>query len=189
LLIQIALSIADEDAYDLLRVNQRLNTFDRKECLEKDAHWLNSQPLGTALTRRTLGSMLGDRMYSCAPGQESGQELDQTPVVLNYKFYWGSELCLPILLFGGMVHRPPKQVFQKFENLNGSYNDTRKRIGVLKFLSHLVTHTHHFSAWPQFLHVLLFWPRKFSFGQWDMPNKHAGQGCRDQGDDALECNP
>jgi hypothetical protein len=31
------------DAYQLLRVNERLNTFFGKECLEREVYWLNPQ--------------------------------------------------------------------------------------------------------------------------------------------------
>jgi hypothetical protein len=33
------------DAYHLLRVDQRLNTFGRKECLRREAYWLKPQGL------------------------------------------------------------------------------------------------------------------------------------------------
>jgi hypothetical protein len=47
-------------------------------------------------------------LWSRAPGQKSGRELVQTPAVLNYESYQGSELAtaLLVLLSGGTVHYP-----------------------------------------------------------------------------------
>lgn len=41
----IAFSLWKMVAYPLLRVDQRLNTFRRKECPEREAYWLNPQGL------------------------------------------------------------------------------------------------------------------------------------------------
>lgn len=50
-------------------------------------------------------------LWSCAPGQQSCWELVETPAVLNYEIYWGSELAttLPVFLSGGMVHCPTRE--------------------------------------------------------------------------------
>jgi len=46
--------------------------------------------------------------WSCVPGQEPGQELVQTPAMLNYEIDQGSELATPspALLSSGTVHCP-----------------------------------------------------------------------------------
>lgn len=41
----IAFSLWKIVAYPFLRVDQRLNTFRRKECSEREAYWLNPQGL------------------------------------------------------------------------------------------------------------------------------------------------
>jgi hypothetical protein len=41
--------MANVNAYTLLRVNQRLNTFFRKECPGREAHWLTTQGLSRYL--------------------------------------------------------------------------------------------------------------------------------------------
>ena len=104
--------MVDEDAYILLSVDQRLNTFCRKECPGRKAHWLNTWGLS-----RHLISMEKSKFYATwlvvmvllvwyyAP---PGQELVWTPAILNYEIYWGSELSttLPVLLYGSTVHCP-----------------------------------------------------------------------------------
>jgi hypothetical protein len=40
--------MVDEDVYVLLRVNQRLNTFCRKGCPGREAHWLNTLGLASS---------------------------------------------------------------------------------------------------------------------------------------------
>jgi hypothetical protein len=58
LLIQ-TLFVADEDAYSLLRVDHRLNTFSRKECLGREVYCLNPwDPF------RYLISMENSRFYA-----------------------------------------------------------------------------------------------------------------------------
>jgi hypothetical protein len=51
--------MADVNAYTLIKVNQGLNTFCRRGCPGREAHWLNIQAyLDTSLAWRTLGFML-----------------------------------------------------------------------------------------------------------------------------------
>lgn len=48
--------MANANAYPLLRVTQRLNTLCGKECLEREAQWLNTQAyLDTSLAWGALG--------------------------------------------------------------------------------------------------------------------------------------
>jgi hypothetical protein len=128
LLVQTALFMAGEDASNLLRVNKKLNSFCRKGCLGREAHWLNTQGLS-----RYLISTKNSRFYVCnvtschrplggvswshAPGQEPGQELVPTPV-LNYEIYQSSELAatLPVLS-GGMVHCPTRRRLGSFSTV------------------------------------------------------------------------
>jgi hypothetical protein len=58
LLIQTLLLMADEDAYTLLRVNQRLNTFCSKGCPGRETHWINTWGLS-----RDFISMENSRFY------------------------------------------------------------------------------------------------------------------------------
>lgn len=76
----------DEDAYVLLGVDQGLNTFCRRGCLGREAHWLNTQGLSRCLMR-----------------QGPGGELVCTPGILDYEIHWGSErtATLPAPLSGG----------------------------------------------------------------------------------------
>ena len=77
-------------------------------------------PLDSSLAWRTLSSMLHYRLswslsgvsLSRAPGQESGQELVQTPAALNYEFYGNSELCYclkssSVCWHGPLLHKYP----------------------------------------------------------------------------------
>lgn len=48
------------------------------------------------------GSLSG-MLWPCAPGQEPGQELVQTPAVLNYKIYRDSELATTLHQFFCLV--------------------------------------------------------------------------------------
>lgn len=41
LIVQTVFSWWENDAYNLLRVDQRLNAFCRKECLRREAHWIS----------------------------------------------------------------------------------------------------------------------------------------------------
>ena len=49
-------------ACNLLKVDQKLNTFCKKECLGREAYWLNpqDQPIYVSLAWRTLRSVLLD---------------------------------------------------------------------------------------------------------------------------------
>jgi hypothetical protein len=49
LVVQTILFMLDEDAYILLRVDQTLNTFCKKGCPGRGAHWLNTQGLSSYL--------------------------------------------------------------------------------------------------------------------------------------------
>jgi hypothetical protein len=98
--------MVDEEAYILLRVSQRLNSFCRKGCPGREAHWLNTRYLISMENSRFLWDVIGchislsELLWSRAPGQE--------PAVLNYEIYQGSELAsaLPVLLSSGTVHCP-----------------------------------------------------------------------------------
>lgn len=95
------------DAYDLLMVDQRLNSFCRKDCPGREAYWLNpfqEAHLDTSLACRTLISLLHD---SCS---RSGHVLqDRNP-------FWKQMKCLP---FSGMRTYWVSESSQPFLFLSG----------------------------------------------------------------------
>ena len=100
--------LADEDAYNLLRVDHRLSTLCRKGCPGREAHWsryLISMKNSRLYVFKVTGCRgpLSEVSWSLVPGQEPDQELVPTPAILNYEIYWGSELArtLPALLSSG----------------------------------------------------------------------------------------
>lgn len=78
----IGCSMWEMSAYHFLRVNQRLNTFHRKECLKRDIYWLTPQGLSRypismenlILWNMAIGHTHMWGVWSHVPGQESGRE-------------------------------------------------------------------------------------------------------------------
>ena len=86
------------NAYTLLGVNQRLNTFCEKGCPGREAHWLNTQGLS-----RHLISMENSRFlcymtnchgpfsgvsWLCVPDQVVWQRAGSMPAILNSEIPW-----------------------------------------------------------------------------------------------------
>lgn len=109
MLVRTVLFIADENAFVLLRVNQRLNTFSRKGSL------LAKHYLDTSLAWRTLC------VHSTVARTGTCSELVLSPALLNYEIYQDPELAstLPVLLSGGTVPLAPQW---------GVLKDTRKSV-------------------------------------------------------------
>ena len=99
MLVQTILFMTSEDANISLRVNQRLNTFDRKGCPGREVNGLYPWGLSSYLisleNSRFLCSMIGchdplDGVSWLHVSREvdPGRELVPTPAILNYENFW-----------------------------------------------------------------------------------------------------
>ena len=84
-------------AYHLLRVDQRLNTFCKKECPGREAYWLNTQSLSgylismenSVLIYMAIGYVPTSGVWSHVPGQDSVGSRELPSVLRWVPRCWG----------------------------------------------------------------------------------------------------